>query len=140
MLWQHELPTHLGVQDRVLGPFTMRQVLILLSGASIAYEVSAQLRALPLTVRTGSTAVTIAITLALALFRPGGRGIEVWAAVIARYVLLPKRSVWRPRSPATVGPAVQAGWSNRSFSLTWPASTRAAAGTGRAVRTAVAAL
>ena len=140
MLWQHELPTHLGVQDRVLGPFTMRQVLILLSGASVAYEVSMLLRSLPLTARTSCTAVLIALTLALALLRPGGRGIEVWASVVARYVVLPKRSVWRPRSPATVFPEAQAGWSNRSFSLTWPASTRAAVGTGRAVRTAVAAL
>jgi hypothetical protein len=138
MLWQHELPTHLGVQDRVLGPFTMRQVLILLSGASVAYEASMLLRTLPLTIRIGVTAVAIALTLALALLRPGGRGIEVWAAVIARYALLPKRSVWRPRSPATDGKDAQAGWAGHAPSLAWPVNTRAAA--GRAVWTEAAAL
>lgn len=137
MPWQHELPTHLAVPDRVLGPFTMRQVLILLSGASVAYELSMLLRSLPLTVRTGFTAIVIGCTLALALARPGGRGLEIWVGVIARYVLLPKRSVWRPRTPATENTSSKAVWVDHAPALAWSMSAPATA--ARATRTAVGA-
>jgi hypothetical protein len=137
MLWPHELPTHLGVEDRVLGPFTMRQVLILLSGASAAYEGWGQLPAGPLHLRAAFALGAIALTLATALLRPGGRRMEVWVVVMARFAVLPKRSLWRPRSPARAGVATRASWADHAPALAWPVSTPTRA--GAAVRTAAVA-
>jgi hypothetical protein len=137
MLWPHELPTHLGVEDRVLGPFTMRQVLVLLSGASAAYEGWGQLPAAPLDLRAAFALGTIALTLATALLRPGGRRMEVWVVVIVRFAVLPKRSLWRPRSLARAGVATRAGWADHAPTLAWPVSTPTRA--GAAVRTAAVA-
>ena len=54
---RHELPTHLGVEDHILGNLSMRQLLLLLSGLAAAYAAWTQLPALPLAVRATLAAI-----------------------------------------------------------------------------------
>lgn len=97
MAQRHELPTHLSVEDRVLGGCSMRQLLVLLSGLAGTYALWFQLPAWPLALRALLAAAGLLATMAVALVRPGGRNLAAWTLALLRYAALPKRSVWRPQ-------------------------------------------
>ena len=92
----HEIPTHLNVEDRAFYGLSVRQVMYLTGGFSLGYGLWNQWGdALPeLRLALALTCAILAVILALA--RPGGRGCEEWAVVILRYLIVPRRSVWRP--------------------------------------------
>lgn len=94
---RHELPTHLGVEDRVLGDLTMRQLLLLLGGAATAYAAWQALPALAPGPRAALVAAALLGALALALIRPGDRGLGAWGVAVLRYAARPKTAVWRQR-------------------------------------------
>jgi hypothetical protein len=124
MMARHELPTHLAVEDHVLGNLTMRQLVVLLSGLSGAYALWVQVPGLPPQLRTALAAVLVLGTLALALLRPAGHSLSAWALVLLRYAALPKRSVWRPRS-APADPTPAGAWTPLAPSLAWAADPSA---------------
>lgn len=101
---RHEIPTHLHVEDKLLGNLTVRQTLYLCIGLSLSYGLWQQLGApgllhtlgmavLPL--RVVLSAVPTGFALLCALLRPAQRPLEEWIFVALRYCSLPKATVWR---------------------------------------------
>lgn len=117
---RHELPTHLGVEDHILGILTMRQLLLLLSGLAGAYAAWTQVAIFPFAARSVLATTVLVVTLAFALVRPGSRSLAAWALAIGRYHTLPPIAVWQPHLPVRdkVTPP-QAAWSAHAPRLAW---------------------
>jgi hypothetical protein len=96
---RHEIPTHLDVEDRLLFGLPARRALALLGGLAIAFSLWHQWPALPEAQRAGLAAACVLVAAVQAFVRPGGRGLEAWALVAARYAARPRASVWRPSAP-----------------------------------------
>ncbi len=122
MAIHHELPTHLAVEDRVLAGLSMRQLLLLVSGACGAYALWLQLAWLPAGPRAALVALNLVGSLLLALWRPGGRGVEHWALILLRYALTPRVAVWRPAVPVQVA-APERPWATYAPRVAWDVST-----------------
>ena len=107
---RHEIPTHLHVEDKLLGSLTVRQTLYLCIGLSLSYGLWQQpgapgllhtlgMAVLPL--RVFLSALPTGFALLCALLRPAQRPLEEWTFVALRYLSLPKAAVWRAStSPA----------------------------------------
>ena len=117
---RHEIPTHLNVQDKPLLGLTMRQFMELMAGLAGTYGLWNQWPELPIGIRVVLTALSLLMTLATTLFRPGGRGLEEWLLIGLEYAATPRRSVWRPREPAMADwwPR-QAPWAELTPRLAW---------------------
>jgi len=116
----YELPTHLQVEDRLIAGLTVRQLLRLAIGASLAYGVWDQAGWLAQDVRLGLAAVLAAIGVLFALVQPGGRPLDQWLSAGILFVVLPRRLVWRPgvallRQP----PREQPGWAELELHSEW---------------------
>jgi hypothetical protein len=96
----HTIPTHLGVEDRLMLGVTARQLVRLLASASIAYGVWDQLSWIPPAPRAALVTLVVAAGTALALVQPAGRPLEEWLFVASAYMLTPKRHTWQPTSDA----------------------------------------
>src|SRR5579872_6021115 len=96
-----EIPTHLHVEDKLLGGFTVRQVLYASVGLSLAYAVWQHLQLLaPLGIagaalRVALAALPVILLLACGFAHPTGRPLDEWVFVALRFATLPKVSVWR---------------------------------------------
>jgi hypothetical protein len=64
-----------------------------------AYSLWNQAGGWPLGLRAGVTGLALLVGLAMALWKPGGRRIEQWLFVLARYRVTPRRAAWRPLRP-----------------------------------------
>ena len=101
---RHEIPTHLEVEDKILGTLTVRQLLFLAVGLSLSYGLWGLLHQLavspgqylPIVAQIALAAIPALCTLVLALAQPGGRPLEEWLLAIARYAGQPKVCIWRP--------------------------------------------
>jgi hypothetical protein len=96
---RHEIPTHLSVADKAFAGLTMRQLLTVAAGLTLAY--SAATAPWAPVFRYGAAAVVVAGTALLALWRPAGRPLEEWAFVLLRYWAVPRITVWIPRDRAS---------------------------------------
>jgi len=92
----YELPTHLGVQDQLIGSLTAPQLLKIAIGASFGYVLWDHLRWMPEGVRL-ILAVSVAVVgVVFAVVRPAGRALDQWLAALLVYRLSPRRLAWRP--------------------------------------------
>lgn len=117
---RHEIPTHLNVEDRAFYGLSVRQATLLIVGLAGGYGLWSQWPDIFPILRLAIAATCVGAAAALALFRPGGRGLEEWIFVALRYLSLPKSAVWRPRVPGTEScqsPALF--WEELSPHLTW---------------------
>ena len=122
---RHEIPTHLDVQDRILGPLTTRDALFLLTGAAAAYGLGTE-PSLPPDVRIPLGAFAALASAALALVRVDGRPLDDWLASLVAYLATPHRANWRPRTPqAETEPSEARGWCRRDLAPLWPGGARA---------------
>ncbi len=96
MATRHEIPTHLNVEDRVLGGLTMPQLLVLLAGGCAGYAAWQAVTSLPTGLRLGIALVVQACAVAAALIRPHGQSLVLWALVYLRFLALPCVCLWRP--------------------------------------------
>lgn len=119
MTTRHELPTHLAVEDRVVAGLSMRQLLLLVSGACGAYALWLQLAALPVGVRAALVVLNLAASLVFALWRPGGRSFEHWALVVLRYACVPRVAIWRPVGPGITTPGPAPRWTDFAPPVVW---------------------
>src|SRR4051794_32613881 len=102
----YELPTHLQVEDTLLLGLTVRQLLRLLIGASLAYGFWDQATALHSFVRLGITAGLALLGFLVALVRPGGRPLDQWLLAALIFYVLPRRGIWK-RTPVELRRAQQ---------------------------------
>src|SRR5579864_1068967 len=120
MIKQHEVPTHLNVEDKVVFGLTVRQFLYMLVGSSATYTVWQHLTGMPVPLRVAVAAACIALTLAFALLRPGDRPLEEWVAAALLYAAVPRRCVWQPVEPdAAEWRPAGGGWQELVPSLSW---------------------
>src|SRR5260370_6288166 len=97
----HKVPTHMGMPDRIVFGLTPRQLLIMLIGCSIGYDIWLHLSALltygiaGLIARLICSLLPAGMSLSVALITVAGRPLEVWALVALRYQVRPKVYVWR---------------------------------------------
>src|SRR5438067_427401 len=96
---QHEIPTHLNVEDKLLFGLTARQFLYVLSGASAAYGIWEQLIAAPQPLRVALAALCLLVAAAVALVRPYGRPLEEWLVAGLIFFGRPRSATWRTREP-----------------------------------------
>jgi hypothetical protein len=90
---RHEIPTHLEVEDKLLGPLTSRDALVALVGASAAYGLATS-PALPEGIRLGLAAAVALVALTFALVKVRGRPLEGWLFAGLVYLGLARRAVW----------------------------------------------
>ena len=97
----HKVPTHMSLPDKVVFGFSARQLLLLLIGCSLGYNLWLHLSALTAFALIGQV-LRIAITLipagvaaALALISVEDRPLEVWLLVLVRYRQRPRVYLWR---------------------------------------------
>jgi hypothetical protein len=103
---RYELPTHLGIEDRVFLGLTIRRALCLVCGLTLTYGLWQQWQqwpGAPLGLRIGPVAAGLLLTLALVFVRPAGRGLEAWGLAVLRYAAAPRASVWRPAGLGGLG-------------------------------------
>ena len=99
LAYRHEIPTHLGTGDPIIGRLTGRHLCCLAAGGIIAYGTVDSWPALPLLLRATASALSLLLGVIFAFVRPHGRALEEWLVVLLHYYALPRRAVWRPRAP-----------------------------------------
>ena len=117
----HEMPTHLNVEDTLLGPLTPRQLVRLVLGLSLAYAAWDQLTLLPDPVRLGLTGLLALAGVLVACCRPAGVGLDAWALAVLTFGLGPRRLAWaRPEPrPADWRQATAPDWAELDLDLGW---------------------
>ncbi len=117
---QHEVPTHLDVEDKALFGLTVRQCLYLLVGSSVSYTLWGQAAALGDGLRVSGIAMCLGTTLAFALLRPAGRALEEWLVAALVFAATPRRATWRPLEPRPAEWRLPgAGWQELTPNLAW---------------------
>ena len=96
----HKVPTHMSLPDKVVFGLTARQLLLLLIGCSLGYNLWLHLGALEAlaligqVLRIGIALIPTAIAAILALISVADRPLEVWLLVLVRYWQRPQVYVW----------------------------------------------
>ena len=117
---QHEIPTHLNVEDKLLFGLTARQFLYVLSGGSAAYALWEQLDSAPPPLRIALTLLCLLVAAAVTLLRPCGRPLEEWLLAGLIYFSRPRCATWRPREPElTDWRPAKASWQELAPSAAW---------------------
>jgi PrgI family protein len=139
---QHEIPTHLNVEDKVLLGLTVRQLLYLMVGCSLGYGlashgvaehalgalVGGQAPRLAEYARLALAGACVLLAAAFALVRPLGRSLEEWLVAGACYVATPRRATWQPPAARASDWVPASGdWQELAPALDWPAETTAPA-------------
>jgi hypothetical protein len=96
---RHEIPTHLGVEDRAFYGLSVRQVTYLMAGSAGGYGLWQGNPDWPAELRLGLAALCLLLAAAFALLRPGRRGLEEWAFAALHYLATPRRARWRVEEP-----------------------------------------
>ena len=122
---RHEIPTHLEVEDRILGPLTTRDALYLLVGAATVYWIGTDLT-LALWARMGLGCIVGLVALAFALVRIQGRPLESWLFAGLQYLASPRIAVWRPAAPHLPSEASVSAWQLRQPRVLWSLEPTAA--------------
>jgi hypothetical protein len=96
----HKVPTHMSLPDKVVFGLTARQLLLLLIGCSLGYNIWLHLGVLETLALPGQV-LRMAITLipagaaaVLALISVADRPLEVWLLVLVRYWQRPRVYLW----------------------------------------------
>jgi hypothetical protein len=97
----HKVPTHMSFPDKVVFGLTARQLLLLLIGCSLGYNIWLHLGMLEAfaligqVLRIGIALVPAGVAVALALISVADRPLEVWLLVLVRYWQRPQVYLWR---------------------------------------------
>jgi PrgI family protein len=97
----HKVPTHMSLPDKVVFGLTARQLLLLLIGCSLGYNLWLHLGVLEALALPGQVLrivlalVPVGLAAALALISIADRPLEVWLLVLLRYWQRPRIYLWR---------------------------------------------
>lgn len=119
----HEIPTHLDVEDKVVFGLTVRQLLYLMVGFSLGYGLWDQPSVLPETVRLGLAGACVLAAALFALVRPLGRPLEQWLVAGVCFLAIPRQAVWGAADVDAADWRPAAGdWQEVAPSLAWDRS------------------
>jgi hypothetical protein len=93
------VPTHLNVEDTLLGKLTPSQLVRLAGCLSLAYAAWDQLTFLPDPVRAGLAGALVLVGVLGAWWRPEDCSLDTWALAILTFGLAPRRLVWQRPEP-----------------------------------------
>lgn len=105
---QYKVPQHIDIEDKIVGPFTMKQFIYLLISGSIVYawwnfsntfvDPSPMVIFIPLALPVGF------LGLAFALLKINDRPFEVFVLSLLRFIFSPKQRVWHEgyQTPAVI--------------------------------------
>jgi PrgI family protein len=97
----HKVPTHMSLPDKVVFGLTARQLLLLLIGCSLGYNLWLHLGVLEALALLGKVLrivlalIPAAIAATLAMIYVADRPLEVWLLVLVRYWQRPRIYLWR---------------------------------------------
>ena len=97
----HKVPTHMSLPDKVVFGLTARQLLLLLIGCSLGYNLWLHLSALEALALPGQVLrivlalVPAGLAAALAMISVAERPLEIWLLVLVRYRQRPRIYLWR---------------------------------------------
>ncbi|GHO98635.1 hypothetical protein KSF_086830 [Reticulibacter mediterranei] len=108
-LRRHTHPTHLFLPDKVLFGLTVRQILFLLVGGTLAYwlwlrlglVIPASWRSVGVGVRIVAALLPFVLCLVAAFASIASRPLELWGMVALQFAAQPKRAVWRAAHQTT---------------------------------------
>jgi PrgI family protein len=122
----YEIPTHLQVEDALIAGLTPRQLLRLVTGASIAYAVWDQQTFLPTALRAGVTATVVVLGVVFAVVHPGGRSLDQWVLAAIVFIVSPKHWRWEPgaSAPETDSAELDEEWADLVPPVDWAESRR----------------
>ena len=92
----HEVPTHVGAEDKVLLWFTFPQIVAMIAVCAISYGAYSILPFGAAEVRMGLAAVLGLVGVAVTVGKVGGRRLPLVAADLLRYGLGPRRYAGTP--------------------------------------------
>jgi PrgI family protein len=93
---RHEVPNHIQIEDKVLGPLTLRQLLILTIGVSVGYSLwSDFIRTLPGILDFIVGSIPFLIGCLFAFLRLEQKNFEDWCWAVTRFYFLPKIYIWQ---------------------------------------------
>lgn len=116
---KHEIPTHLEVEDRILGSLTTRDALYLLVGAAAAYGFGTE-PALAQPWRLGLAASSAVLACFFALVRLDGRPLDSWLYATVAFIATPRVATWRSRGGDERGAALSpVRWQVRRPRVRW---------------------
>jgi hypothetical protein len=95
----HEVPTHLNVEDTLLGKLTPSQLARLAGCLALAYAAWDQLALLPDPLRAGLAGALVLVGVLGACWRPEGCSLDAWALAMLTFGLAPRRLVWQRPEP-----------------------------------------
>lgn len=97
----YKVPTHMNLPDKVVLGLTARQLLLLLIGCSLGYNLWLHLGVLETlafpgqALRIALALVPAALAVALAMISVADRPLEVWLLVLVHYWQRPRIYLWR---------------------------------------------
>ena len=97
----HKVPTHMNLPDKIVFGLTARQLLLLLIGCSMGYNLWLHLGALETlalmgqVLRIALALVPAGVAAALAMISVADRPLEVWLLVLVHYWQRPRVYLWR---------------------------------------------
>ena len=115
---RHEIPTHLEVEDRILGPLTTRDTLYLLVGAAAVYWLGTEASLVPWA-RIGLGSAIGLTCVAFALVRVQGRPLETWLFAGLMYLASPRIAVWHPATRHLPTEVSVSAWQLRQPRVLW---------------------
>jgi hypothetical protein len=119
---QHEIPTHLSVEDKVLLGLTVRQLLYLMVGCSLGYGFWGQSPHVAEGLRLALAAACVLVAATFALIRPLGRSLEEWLVAGVCYAVTPRRTTWQPPAVRSASWRPTTGdWQELAPTLDWSA-------------------
>lgn len=92
---EFQVPQFIDIEDKVIGPFTIKQFLWLLSGGAIVFVLWT---AFPLGIFILVGAPIAALFLGFAFYQPNGRPMASLVASMMIFLFSPKTYVWRTKT------------------------------------------
>lgn len=104
---QFKVPQNVQREDTIVGPLTLRQLIICAIGFTIAYGIYVALANLYLWLTwLPPVAIVVLITLAFAFLRPLDLSFTRYVLLFIEFSLLPKKRIWIKSSGEVIKPTV----------------------------------
>ena len=130
---EHEVPTHVQAEDKVLLWFTFPQIVAVVAVCAVAYGAYHYLPFGPMAVRLGIAVILGIVGIAMTVGKVGGRGLPLVAADLLKFNLGARRYAGSPTQLVLSEPPAPAETRPDPLRLL---AKKAASGVGRAVKAA----